>query len=200
MKKRGFTIIELMLVIAIIAVLMTIVVSAAKGAIVASRQRRAESLASIIRTGISAYRSQMDKWPEPLGGRVAANNFSGCHQRRKGWMGEVIPNLKVLPMEESHQVIRELVRQAHDGNPVVDISGLYVSRSKGRKSDRDHGMDFLDAIRGTKQSRKKMKMNEMNFGFPDADGYFRYFAITYDTATDDIGVDIWDYNIFNMQE
>ena len=198
MKKRGFTIIELLMVVAILAVLLTIIVSAAKGALVAARRNRAESLCKLVRIGINAYRSQYNEWPGPLGDHVRNNDFGSM--RKYFCDGKYVDNLVVLSLDESHRVIRELVAEAKKGNPLIDISGLFVSRSRGGRADHAPGMDFMDAIRGTKQSRKKMKMAEMNFGFPDEKGEFRYFEIVYDTATDDVNVLDWGYNLYNMYE
>ena len=56
--KRGFTIIELMLVVGILAILITIVVVAASGVQKASREKRAIAMASALEQALGAYYAQ----------------------------------------------------------------------------------------------------------------------------------------------
>ena len=76
-----------------------------------------------------------------------------------------------------------------NNNPLMDISGLFVSRDQGEPGGRGHGLDFMDAVRGTKRSKKKMQVGEMYFGYPETDhGYFRRFKIVYSVPTDSMEV------------
>jgi hypothetical protein len=50
-------------------------------------------------------------------------------------------------------------------------------------------MDFISAVRGTKQHPKKMKTAEMYYGYPDpATGAFRRFKMTYSISADKLRV------------
>jgi hypothetical protein len=87
-------------------------------------------------------------------------------------------------------IIKAVVREAVDnGNPMMDISALYVSESPGEKHDRGYGMDFMDAVRGTERHPQKMSVDQMYFGYPEtSNGYFRRFKIIYSVPTDSMEV------------
>ena len=101
--------------------------------------------------------------------------------------------LYVLSGTEVRSCVKALVDETKNGNPVMDISGLFVSRSQGEKNGHSvrkaYGMDFMSAIHGTRSSKKKMKTSEMYFGYPDpSTGYFLRFKIVYSIPTDTFSV------------
>lgn len=182
--KKGFTIVELMMVIGIIAVLMGIVTTAASSSVKMSRTRRAEALCTLVQTGLATYYAQKDRWPITFGS--GSNN--------EGADGHSDEDVYVLSGSDVQKCVKALVDEAKAGNPVMDISGLWVSRSNGEMSggrvNRGMvGMDFMSAVRGTKQSKRKMKTSEMFFGYPDPEtGAFLRFKMTYSRAADSITV------------
>ena len=183
MMKKAFTIVELMVVIAIIAVLVTIVFSAVKGSLAASRERRTEALCQTVQSGLAAYRAQYDRWPDPLGASVESGTFGGSN--REGVDGRNNSDMYVLQPDEVRSLVKALVEEARKGNPLMDISGLFVSRDPGERGGKGSGMDFMSAIRGTKRSKKKMSTSEMYFGYQDRDtGHFRRFKMVYSIPTD----------------
>ena len=52
-KRKGFTIVELLVVITVIGVLMGIVTTAASTSMAASRSKRATALCSLVQTGLA---------------------------------------------------------------------------------------------------------------------------------------------------
>ena len=64
--KKGFTIVELLMVIAILAVLLGIVTTAATASIRQSRERQAKAMQNTLQGGIAAYRARKGKWPSKL--------------------------------------------------------------------------------------------------------------------------------------
>jgi len=86
-------------------------------------------------------------------------------------------------------MIRKVVEQTRKGNPMMDVSGLFVSKTSGEPGTRGYGTDFLSAVRGTKKNPDGIPLSQMYFGYPDpTTGYFRRFVITYSPATDSITV------------
>jgi prepilin-type N-terminal cleavage/methylation domain-containing protein len=188
MKKRGFTIIELIMVLAIIAILLTVVVTALASSIQQARRRRSESACAVVQAGLATFYAQKDRWPGAIGEKIRSGSL-GSRTNSEGYYGENNPNLIVLTAEEVREMIREMVRETKRGNPIMDISGLFVSRDRGDANGKGRGMDFREAIRGTKQSKKKMSLSEMHFGYPEAArGYFRRFKVTYSIPTDTMKV------------
>lgn len=181
MRRRGFTILELVMVIGIIAVLMTIVITSVSGSIKRARVQHAAALCTLVQNGIITYHAQKGKWP--WGEVTRASDFETA--------------TVVLEGPEVRKAIMEIIREAKEhNNPMMDISGLYVSTHPGEPGMRDLGMDFMTAIRGTRRNPKRHKVSELYFGYPGADhGYFRRFYIAYVPVSDSIVV-----RTFNWQE
>ena len=53
--KKAFTIVELTFVIAVLAILITIVATAAAGAMRSSREKRRDAMADILSSGLATY-------------------------------------------------------------------------------------------------------------------------------------------------
>ena len=178
------------MVIGIIAVLMGIITTAASTSIKSSRARRADALCTLVQAGLATYYEQKGEWPVTI---------STTGQQEDGKGNSKDPDSIVLTGAQVRQCVKALIDEAKQNNPMMDISGLFVSRSQGelngtgekgsQSAKLGYGMNFMDAIRGTKQSRKKMKTSEMYFGYPDPEtGYFLRFKMVYSVPGDTITV------------
>ena len=181
MKRQGFTIIELMLVVGIISILIGIVTTAASESLRSARSRRANATIAVVQTGLAAYHATKDEWPVDLSKKTANHTYSD---------GSVDANIYDLTATEVRQCVYKLAAQAKNGNPVIDVTGLWVSRHDGNSTrEKVPGMDFMSAIRGTRKSSRKMKLAEMYFGYPrESDGGFERFGMGYSMAADTITV------------
>ena len=171
MRRKGFTIVELMMVVGIIAVLLTLVVSSVSGALKKARQQRASSLCKLVEQGFSTWRAQNPdgKWPFTV---------------RDGETDDY-----ELNSSEVKQAIFTLVKEVHDGNPVMDVSGLFVCTHDGARGTKYHGMDFMVAVFGSKQHPQRRKASELYYGYPEeSTGYFRNFKVVYSPTTDRVKV------------
>ena len=185
--KKGFTIVELLMVIGILAVLMGIITTAASQSIQAGRTRRTDALCTAVQAGLAAYYAQNDEWPEPLAGKIRNGMSSGSND--EGYGSDTDTDVYVLSATEVRAMVKALVEEAKQGNPLMDISGLFVSRDPGEAGGKGVGLDFMTAVRGTKRSPKKMTTAEMYFGYPDtATGHFRRFKMVYSIPTDQLTV------------
>ena len=182
MSRKGFTIVELLMVVGILAVLMTIVTTAATGAIKQARSHKADTIVKMVESGIATYYAQYDQWPSfDPDGKTGNYRVSS---------GSVDADRYLLTDSEADDLMRELIRKSvgASANPLLDVMGLFVARS-GNVSDKTYGLDFQQAIRGTKRSPKKMKIGDMMFGYPDLEtGRFRRFKIIYSIPSDQISV------------
>ncbi|MBQ6135856.1 MAG: prepilin-type N-terminal cleavage/methylation domain-containing protein [Kiritimatiellae bacterium] len=183
--KKAFTLIELMAVVAIIAVLLGIITTAASNSIKMARSQKAKALCACVKQGIETYHAQKDEWPGSIGKRIAAGTVLS-RTNQEGVNNTTNNDKYILDGTEVRDMIREVVMETiRNNNPLMDISGLFVSRDQGEPGGRGHGLDFMDAVRGTKRSKKKMQVGEMYFGYPETDhGYFRRFKIVYSVPTD----------------
>lgn len=188
--KRGFTIVELLMVIGIIAVLMGIVTTAASTSIKSSRTQKANALCALVEAGLATYREQKGEWPVDLPTQRSNNEGPG---------GKNDPDKIVLTADEVRKSVLKLIDEAKISNPMMDISGLFVSRSDGEPNGLGsnseitfkpaYGLDFFSAVHGTKLSKKRMKTAEMYFGYPDPEsGYFVRFKMVYSIPGDVIKV------------
>lgn len=172
-SSRGFTIIELAMVVAILGILLGIITTAAASAIRQARARKAEACCKIVQAGLETYYAQKGEWP---GGEIAANSNDDTY---------------ILSEGEFQAMMRDLIKEYKSGNPCLDISGLFVSRYSGAPGTKNIGLDFATAIRGTKKDKngQRMSTGEMHFGYPDVNhGYFRNFKVVYSIPTDQIKV------------
>ena len=180
------------MVIGVITILMGIVTTAASQSIRASRSRRAESLCTLVQAGMNAYYARYDEWPGSVGSKIA-NGTIGTRSNDEGDGGTNDNDKYELTGAEVRSCVKALVDETKNGSPVMDISGLFVSRSDGEKSGNNmkkaYGMDFMSAIHGTRYSKKKMTTSEMYFGYPDPEtGYFLRFKMVYSIPTDTFAV------------
>lgn len=182
-----------MVVVMIISILMTLVFTAVRGVIKSGRDSQADAVCRMVQSGLDSYHAQEGEWPSPLKGMVESGSFGSANDaanKAESVTGQSADTTKyVLKGEEVRQMVRALVDKAREGNPLLDISGLYVSRTPGEANSKGYGLDFVSAIRGTKTSRRKMTLNEMYFGYPDKDtGHFRRFKMVYSIPTDSLSV------------
>ena len=180
------------MVVGVITVLMGIVTTAAAQSIRASRTRRASALCELVKAGMNAYYARYDEWPGDVGKKIA-NGSIGTRSNDEGVDGSSDNDKYELTGAEVRQCIKALVNETIDGTPVMDVSGLYVSRfdgeMNGNRVKKASGMDFMSAIHGTRTSKKKMTTSEMHFGYPDpSTGYFLRFKIVYSIPTDTFSV------------
>lgn len=173
MKRRGFTIVELMMVIAVIAVLITICSSAVIGVLQRARVQRAQVLCRIVEQGLSTYYAQKGSWP--WGDKQANDNNHEYYE---------------LSASEVKDCIFMLVKESKQNhNPMFDISGLLVSVRNGEPGDKHHGMDFMTAVRGSKQHPRRIPAGQLYYGYPESShGYFRRFIIKYSPSLDRVSV------------
>lgn len=176
------------MVIGILAVLMGVITTAASQSIQAGRTRRTDALCTAVQAGLAAYYAQNDEWPEPLAGKIRNGMSSGSNT--EGYGSDTDTDVYVLSATEVRAMVKALVDEAKQGNPLMDISGLFVSRDPGEAGGKGVGMDFMTAVRGNKKkSPNKMTSGEMYFGYPDtATGHFRRFKMVYSIPTDQLTV------------
>ena len=184
--KRGFTIIELVMVIAIMGILLGIVTTAASGAIRQARVRKAEACCRVVQAAFETYYAQKGEWPGGIESKI-----TGDQANSEGREGYADTDVYVLDPGDVDDMMRDILREYKNGNPCLDISGLFVSRYDGRAGTRHLGLDFMTAIRGPKQDANGQKMTtaQMHFGYPESShGYFRHFKVVYSKPTDQMKV------------
>lgn len=178
--KKAFTIIELMMVVAIVAILLGLITSASAGAIREAREKKASTACVVVQAGFETYYAQKGYWPGSI------------NENRDGTDFDQAADIIELDPIQVRAMMKDLIQEFKKGNPCIDLSGLFVSRYEGKAGSRDLGLDFMEAIHGSKKDKhgQKMTTSEMYFGYPDKQtGYFRHFRVTYRRSTDSILVE-----------
>lgn len=174
--KKGFTIVELLAVIGILAILITIVVASAGGAIKNARSQRAESMRIALEQAIGAFHAQdpNGRWPDTIEGRTDDDEdtivFSGT---------------------EADSIFRQVVGKGFGKSGtksiLVDATALFVADASRANDSRCTGIDF--PIAANRNNRAHIQFENMAFGYPDTEtGRFRRFSVVYSMKTDSVTV------------
>lgn len=172
--RKAFTIVEMMAVIGIIAVLATIITTAASGAIKSGRQKRAVVMMTALEQAIGAYYAQEGEWPALI------ENIDTAGADSYDFTGT-----------KADQIFREVVGKGFGKSGakamLIDASGLFVCEAGSAGSGRAYGIDFTAAT--AKGAKRKIPLSQMAFGFQNPDnGRFVRFSVTYNCRTDSVSL------------
>lgn len=212
MMKKGFTIIELIVVIGIIGILLGIVTTAAAGSIKQARARKAEACCILVQQGLATYYAQYAKWPGSIGDKIRSGIRPKSNSESSTSQNDA--NNYVLELAEVKDMIADMILEGKkNNNPMMDVSGLFVTRKSDVEPRKElcpkcnngrtyryfpakgaTGLDFITAVRGTKRSPRKMRVSEMSFGYPHKEtGGFMPFKVVYSIPTDTMTVSQWHW-------
>lgn len=169
------------MVIGIIAILTGIVTTAASESLKGARKRRADTVIALVQSGLAAYYAQNDEWPISFKGKTGNHKKSG---------NDIDANQYDLTEGDVRNCVAKVVESTKQGNPLIDVSGLWVaakSEYKDGSSNSARGMDFMTAIHGDRKSARKLKLDNMVFGYPEeSSGRFVRFGMGYSIAADQL--------------
>ena len=167
-SRNGFTMVELMMVVAVLALLLGIVTTGATAAMRNARAKRADAMRATLQAGLAAYYATNDEWPGVL--KSYSENGIGTSARQK-----------LLAPADTDTIFQKIVEASvKRGSPgYLDASGLFGGpRSSGRKQK---GRDF----RGADVTGSGWKTSFKVFGYPDREtSYLRRYWIEYNLDTD----------------
>ena len=195
-SHRAFTIVEIMVVVAILGILLGIVSVAVTGTVKNSRKRRADAMCSMFEQAIATYYQQEGKWPSQI-------------ESQSGSMGN--STKYTFSPSETDAIMREIVEGSTGRNSkryLIDASALFVADANRLKnsgngcydnhSDRSsssfcgnmhciNGVDFTAV--SNPSSKNHLDIGSMAFGYAGTkQGKFCRFWITYNSQTDSVTV------------
>jgi len=193
-KKRGFTIVEMLMVIAVLVVLMGIVSTAASSVIRKSRVRKNEALRTALEAGIATYCQQEGYWPPGKNGTIQKWSDNGLDQKDRS------TGVGTLDDGEYDSLMSYIVLRCLNasGNKVMDVSGFTAVR-KSATSAKENGLPkcygeevkaWVAKLKASNARGTAPQASEMTFGYSHSDkGYFRRFVIKYNAEADNVTVE-----------
>ena len=156
--QRGFTIVELLVVIAVMSVLATLVTGAAMKAIKQSRERRVEATIKGLEMALMNFRARENCWPVTL--KQSGNDSSI-------WFHGV----------DNAEVFKKLIAGGSDGTTrYLDGAALIVSVNGQR-------MSLFKALEKSKSSDKAI-----GYALPANQNVFGCFCVEFNPLTDSVKV------------
>jgi len=194
--RKGFSIVEILVVVAILGILLGIVSSAVVGSVKNGRKRRAEAMCSMLNQAIATYYQQVGRWPSKI-------------ESKSGSMGS--KSKYTFTGSEADEIVREIVKDSVGKKAeryLIDTSALFVAdanklRNGGNGCFDNHGdrsstsfcgdqkcingLDFSQA--SNPKAKNHIDIGSMAFGYAGTtSGKFCRFWITYNSQTDTVSV------------
>lgn len=180
--KKGFTIVEMLMVIAILAVLTGLITTAATSAIRNARKNKADAAKTMIQAGIATYYAQNDYWP-PKSGEL----------NKLARDGDTEGKTAVYLSEKEYDVVMSELAAISAGknaaSPVIDLTGLQVATKSAASRKNGTGLEYREAVKQNRAHGKTISLGDMVFGYAEPKtGYFKRFVIKYNIAADSVEV------------
>lgn len=159
-RAAGFTIIELLVVISIMAVIATLVTGAAIRSVKQSRRKKIDVMVRVLENGLVAYRTQENEWP-----------FTATALVRDPKQFDRVPRYWAHTKDNYKVFEKMLMKMATQKVSYFDPSALLV-----------RGGSLRDAISNGRYNQP--------LGYPDPDdsNKFRYFCVEYNALSDSVKV------------
>ena len=172
-ERRGFTIVEMLAVIGVVAILISIIASVASNSIRAARGKRAAVMSSSLQQAIASYYAEEGKWPSLI---ESANTDGEDTVKFEGTQADQI----------FQEVVGKGFGKSGKKSMLVDASGLFVCESSAANGKRARGYNFSE-VTGS-NARHRIGLKQMAFGYQDGGGYFQRFRVIYNCRTDSVTV------------
>ena len=162
MKKGGFTLLELLVVIVVIGILATLIVGGATYAVRVSRDKRRVTSCKTLQIAITRYHNEYNEWP----GGVKP----GSNRRAYIYFGK--DNAKVFGM------LRADSKENPDGIHFLDETAFFTP-------DGDGGTQKLSETSGD----RPLVFNSRSGRWVGTDGEYLYYRVTIDFENESVVVD-----------
>lgn len=197
--KKGFTLVEMLVVIAVIGILGGIVTTAAVGAIKNGRSKRADAMCVALEQGIAAYYAQEGNWPDAIE-KKAQSMDAATYTFTPDEADSIFQDVVGCGFGKGHASHKAMLVDATalfvcDKSSVGNQQrGCYDNHSNKKKRATycagmgcRNGIDFSEATK--KGGKVRIPFSQMAFGFQGPEnGKFCRFWITYNGQADSVSV------------
>jgi prepilin-type N-terminal cleavage/methylation domain-containing protein len=187
-QRRGFTIVELLVVISIMAVLATLATGAALKSIKQSRSKRVDMTAKSLEAALMNYRALKGEWPyafnpstmdKPCNELKKTSAYARTvtfgkysHPAHEGCTGRE----GRFEASDNHLLFKEVFAEVKRGRALLDTSSILTSVKDGGR------MTVREAL---ERNKGEIPVGYVN---PDNQKDFRFFRVQYNFDTDAITV------------
>jgi prepilin-type N-terminal cleavage/methylation domain-containing protein len=169
-RTLGFTILELLVVVSIMAVIATLATGAALKSMVQSRNKRVDTTVRVLEMALANFRAQENRWPDAFSSSQGHMDGGESH-----W----------FHAKDNRLVFLDLYEGGKSGNMVyLDNSSLLASVDGAR-------MTLQDALFGNKEkkiSKQDPARISLGYALPSNPDVFCCFCVEYKAITDSVKV------------
>lgn len=195
--RRGFTLVEMLAVVAVLGILATIIIASTTSLLKQGRSKRANAMRVMLEQAIATFYAQTGEWPQEIESAAKQDEDEA---------------VVYFTAKQCDSIFREVIGKGYgksgDKSMMIDTSGLFVCNASrvgngGDGCNDNHsddtkqnycggrgcglGMDFKTAV--TRSSKRYVPFENMAFGYAGSqEGHFCRFWITYNRRTDKVSV------------
>ncbi|MBQ6925317.1 MAG: prepilin-type N-terminal cleavage/methylation domain-containing protein [Kiritimatiellae bacterium] len=171
MRKNGFTLLEILVVIVVIGILATLVAGSATFAMRSARDKRVKISCTDLQTAIYRYRAEYNEWP----GGKAPKDLKDKYKRVVGgiWSGD------------DNKDVFSMLRADSDDNPdhirFIDETAYFTTTSGGKEAQK---LSETDA-----STKRPLVFLSRSGHVVDEDGRYFYYRVTINYEDETVVVD-----------
>ena len=178
-QKKGFTLVELLLVIAVMALLATLTIGGVAKATKNAREKRIDSMCRSLQMSLVSFKAQEGRWPVKRDPGLNPNTINGEARNETSLNPDPYKqSMATFTGEYNWHVFQDLI-------PTKGTKkGYYLSPA-----------EFLVKVRGGKTKSLREAIDDgatsnISFGYadPNNQSVFRYFKVEFNLMTDSVTV------------
>jgi len=183
--KGGFSLVEMLLVISVMALLATLTIGGVLRSMKHTRERRISAMCSTLQTALVGFKAQEGRWPS---NEMRPGTINGSQQIPSGdeYDRELNRNRVIFTGENNWQIFRELIVQGGNNKSYyLSTSEFFTKTSMPARGKRRGGVQVISLREALDEGSPPFPL-----GYPDPNDQskFRYFRVEFNLLTDSVSV------------